>query len=154
MTWRERIVAARERGEFTEEEQRLAGCSFTREMKSLMPFAGYACCAVGEQAERYGAELIFGAPVAWSGLVPLDTALRDWGGEFAGAVSGREFDMAESLLDKIEDRAMQLKREARSSRRTRRAWLERAAVTQPAMPKAKRSPGSPRQRAPKKGPTR
>ena len=100
MIWRERIQAARERGRFTEDDLFDAGVH-----KYTQP---YARCAVGEQADRYGADLIFEWPEDRIG--PIDQELRDLGAQFCGEISVHNFINAERLLDAIEDRALELKR--------------------------------------------
>ena len=70
----------------------------------------YRLCAVGEQADRIGADLIFDWPKDRVGV--RDTLLRDYGGSFAGFVAVGYFDEAERVLDAIEDRALCLKRKA------------------------------------------
>jgi hypothetical protein len=103
-SWRERIVEAKERGGFTREDFFLAG---NTEIGGP-PDPGYARCAVGEQADHYGADLFFLCPEDRFGV--KDERLATWGGEFAGAVYGDDFTRAESLLSQIEDRALQIKR--------------------------------------------
>jgi hypothetical protein len=71
---------------------------------------GYEACAVAEQADRYGTALIFEHADLRIGV--RDHVLLDLGGEFAGVVAVNDFDAAERLLDAIEDRALELKREA------------------------------------------
>ena len=100
MTWRERIQAARERDRFTADDLYDAGVH-----KLTRP---YARCAVGEQADRYGADLIFEWPEERIG--PIDQELRDLGAQFCGNVSVHDFTSAERLLDAIEDCALELKR--------------------------------------------
>ena len=96
MTWRERIAAARTAGRFSMEETRLAGC--------------WETCAVGEQ---YATHDFLG----WGSMDPILAELGDGniGPEHMGfgyAVSANNFDAAENALDAIEDRVLQLKREA------------------------------------------
>ena len=107
MTWRERIQAARERGGFTQDDVWAAD--------------HWGTCAVGEQ--RAAMPLV--VQYKWitdNYEVPKDRALRrlgsvrsgifGWGKGFAAAVRDNDFARAEDLLDAIEDRALQLKREA------------------------------------------
>lgn len=91
MMWRERIQAARERGAFTNN------------------VTDYGSCAVGEQVKRglipswrffYGGDSLLGH-------APSALGIRFW-----RAVDSNDFDTAEDLLSHIEDRALQLKREA------------------------------------------
>ena len=99
MTWRERIQAAREQGHFTLDDHEDA-CG-------RLNHGAYALCAVGEQADRYGTDLIFQWPDTRRGV--LDQLLRTLGGIFAGDVSMHDFSEAERVLDRIEDRALELK---------------------------------------------
>jgi hypothetical protein len=94
-TWRERIVAARERGGFSDAEREMA--------------AVYRTCAVGEMSAATG--------LSWADL----DAWVDWkvvgfwspaSGRFTNAVRTNQFESAEEVLDAIEDRALVLKREA------------------------------------------
>lgn len=100
MTWRERIQAALVRGKFT--------------FQDSMDASQWMSCAVGEQHAlhpeivRYHSDL----------QAPVDSILGSLGSDlgedmygFARAVSRDDFDRAERLLDAIEDRALQLKRE-------------------------------------------
>ena len=98
--WRERIQAAKQRGTFTRQDQLDAGC--------IGSLTAYRLCAVGEQAERYGASLIFDYPMERVS----DPILMGLGARFAGMVSVNDFARAECLLDQIEDRALELKRQA------------------------------------------
>jgi len=107
MMWRERIQAARECGHFTLRDLLDAGCCVEN-----YEATGFSLCAVGEQADRYGAALFFLCPDVRAGV--LDEQMRTMGGSFAGAVSVHQFNRAETLLDRIEDRALQLKRKASS----------------------------------------
>ena len=101
MMWRERIQAARQRGVFTQEDRMDAGC--------IGSTTSYRLCAVGEQADRMGSDLIFDWPKDRVGVT--DPLLRDLGGQFAGCVAVGDFDEAEHVLDVIENRALCLKRE-------------------------------------------
>lgn len=101
MMWRERIQAARERGgRFTHSDQADANNDDRRRG------GPYACCAVGEQADRYGDALIFDLPKRYG---VQDRQLLQDGASFSGAVYVNDFVEAEYLLDAIEDRALQLK---------------------------------------------
>ena len=101
-TWRERIVAARERGQFTTQDVDDARTS-------------WQTCAVGEQHAAMPFVVLYGE--RWSGLSgcgPVDDTLWRLGGTESGfgrAVQDHQFDAAEELLDQIEDRVLQLKRE-------------------------------------------
>jgi hypothetical protein len=105
-TWRQRIVEARQRGGFTDEDRRRA--------------LRWCTCAVGEQRRMLGAKVIR-YQVGWGGnesacgvYGPSDSGLLMPGGDFAYVVRNNAFDDADRLLDKIEDRVLQLKREATS----------------------------------------
>jgi hypothetical protein len=97
MSWREGIAAARKRGRFTKTEMNKTAILWTT-------------CAVGEQAAK-GIGLTVN-PVRWLGRD--DNELVSIGSAFVGRVNYDDFDGAESLLDAIEDRVLQLKREAKS----------------------------------------
>ena len=92
MTWRERIQAARERGRFT---------PYDRDDASE-----YCSCAVGETVEKYGVSR--GGFVCDKGSLFSAQAV---GVRFYRAVKANSFDEAEALLDAIEDRGVELKRE-------------------------------------------
>jgi hypothetical protein len=106
MTWRERLVAARERGAFTDEDRLLA--------------AHWRSCAVGEQHAAMPTVVIYDRwrhhnPVGCNCnicLFPADAELVALGGQngFCGAVLSNDFAAAEGSLDAIEDRVLQLKR--------------------------------------------
>ena len=95
--WRERIAEARARGEFTTEDMTLATRS-------------WCTCAVGEQLALYGEEVVMFLEGG-----PADPTLWRLGASrtpgFGQAVERNDFDAAERLLDAIEDRALELKRE-------------------------------------------
>lgn len=106
MTWRERIVAARERGGFTHEDHERAH--------------DWTTCAVGEQVDLTG-ERVQVLPVRFDGV--KNEALLTLGERFVGCVSmactghawaptTAEIDEAEAILDRIEDRVFELKRGA------------------------------------------
>src|SRR5436190_24089275 len=100
-TWRERIAEARTRGRFTAED-RQAWC-------------GPLTCLVGETINR-----VFGryTPLLWCQVNWTDygTFRFSRGSGFNDgllhALNENDFDFVESRLDAIEDRALQLKREA------------------------------------------
>lgn len=99
-TWRERIVDARKRGNFNWQDIDDATGS-------------WLTCAVGEQHKLH-------AQVVVLGMIdePLDDELYSLGDTFQGfgrAVQNNDIDQAEQLLDKIEDRVLELKREAGGS---------------------------------------
>ena len=97
MTWRERIAAARERGFFTQAD--------------LSDARDYLTCAGGEQA-RCGRIFNFVELGHFHGSPAYDAQLWEAGSEFPSAVLCNDMKLAEALLDQIEDRALQLKREA------------------------------------------
>ena len=100
MTWRERVIAARERGWFTDEDKHLACNSWTT-------------CAVGEQGRQIpnvATMDYYGDPVD-STLWHLGNTLESPGG-FGWAVEHDRVALAEQRLDEIEDRVLQLKRGA------------------------------------------
>lgn len=101
-TWRERIAEARERGWFTEQDRLDAG--------------RWCSCAVGEQWAQMPAVIVYTnvdrSDPAWRNGGPSKyDDLLDWGSDFPQAVCGNDYDRADHLLDLIEDRALQLKRE-------------------------------------------
>lgn len=96
-TWRERIVEARARGEFTENDKRDAWSWHT--------------CAVAEQNHRMPGVVVWVEALGVRAR-PADQDLREWGSDFPWAVDNDEFDGAEHLLDQIEDRALELRRSA------------------------------------------
>ena len=86
-TWRERVADAKERGRFTDQDVDLA--------------ADWNSCAVGEQHALH--------PF----IVKLfPTNMFQEGFDFITAVSDDRIDEADALLDRIEDRVLQLKRDA------------------------------------------
>ena len=95
MTWRERNVAARQRGSFTDDEKADA--------------MNWCRCAVGEQCRAMPGVIA----VAAGTYVPVDERLHLLGDEagFGVAVNLDNFDRVDDLLDAIEDRVLQLKRE-------------------------------------------
>lgn len=96
MIWRERIVAARDRGYFTQEDILAAEMGTT--------------CAVGEAAQRLGKSYHQTAD-EFDFVVPgFDVKKVFGGGAFPRYVRENNFDSAERLLDLIEDRALELMR--------------------------------------------
>lgn len=96
-TWRERIAEARARGEFTERDVSDAEGSWSK-------------CAVGEQRA-----LMPNVILMTDTCRPVDEQLFRLGNVMEGfgkAVAEQDFARAETLLDRIEDRALQLKRDA------------------------------------------
>src|SRR5688572_8829656 len=98
MTWRERIVAARERGSFSWADRQDA--------------IHWTTCAVGEQHDLHPTVVVGIDHVFHGG--PADGTLGVLGSLccFQGAVNRDDFDAAELYLDQIEDRVLELKREA------------------------------------------
>ena len=97
MTWRERIADARERGTFTPQDYSDIG--------------GFLTCAVGEQHARLP-EVVVYRPSRLGFDQPEDEELDRLALDIYRAVHADKFTYAESLLDQIEDRVLQLKREA------------------------------------------
>jgi hypothetical protein len=97
-TWRERVVTARERGYFTKRDRALA-----------WPFT---TCAVGEHHASMPDVVLYvrGAHTQQ----PEDYTLLLLGSDFAWSVAACDFARCERLLDLIEDRVLELKREATS----------------------------------------
>lgn len=95
--WRETIVAARQRGAFTDAERMRAAACWTT-------------CAVGEQVTN-GTVTHVQVHGTWEDgrMVGRDDRLRYLGLWFGAAVQGGEFDVAERLLGEIEGRAQVLK---------------------------------------------
>lgn len=102
MTWRERTIQAHQRGHFTDEDKVLA--------------AEWATCSVGEQHEISPLVVVYSrlcqVSDACTAMGPQDLILREFGSYrgFYGAVYHNRVNEAESWLDKIEDRVLQLKR--------------------------------------------
>lgn len=92
MTWRERVLHARERRAFTNAEIHRA--------------SDWHTCAIGEQ--RAAVPLV--VRIAAKTGSPMDYQLSVYGGQFATAVYEQDFDRADRLLDVIEDRVLELKR--------------------------------------------
>ena len=98
-TWRERIAEARERWTFTREDIDLWSCGNT--------------CFVGEMRNRYG--LLFNLEMTGTGLASLGVSPPDGlQCRILRALSSNDFVQAETLLTHVEDRALELKREAHS----------------------------------------
>ena len=99
MTWRERIEAARERGAFTWREKADA-------------FSSWLTCGVGEQRVKHPEVVLYVDESENGG--PVDKRLYVLGGDsqsgFGFAVFHDNFSLAETRLDEIEDRVLQLKR--------------------------------------------
>ena len=93
MQWRERIGLAKKEG-FTPQDKEDAGT--------------FMACAVWEQRTRYGAGVIATNPDQHER--PYDGTLYDLGIQFSAAVSNNQVEMAETVLDRIEDKALLLKR--------------------------------------------
>ncbi len=93
-TWRERIVAARERGRFTD--------------KDCTDSLSWCLCAVGEHHAAHPTIVRY---TRGSRARPKDDRLADWGSRFSEAIYTNNFARAELLLNQIEDRVLTLKRE-------------------------------------------
>src|SRR5688572_4946773 len=89
MTWRERILAARERGSFT--------------MEDMDAWREPATCLVGEQRRALGVYV----------RLDLELGARDIQKEMCLAITRNDFDGLDRLLDFTEDRALELKRGGR-----------------------------------------
>lgn len=105
ISWRERVAAARARGAFTKEEIRLA-CH------------EWMTCAVGEQHKLHPELGILVIPRGWTALTPATPVLRGLGSEgyadddgFVNAVMENDFDMAERVLDRLDDLILTYKRQ-------------------------------------------
>ena len=99
-TWRERIVEARVRGWFTDDDRQAA--------------SSYTTCKVGEEGRRAGL-YILRELVEFSERMAAPLRPHNWecdGILFWKAVCVNDFNEADRLADAIEDRALQLKREA------------------------------------------
>lgn len=99
ISWRETIQIARKRGTFTFDEH-MRACS-------------WETCAVGEQRGKHPDTVRF-HPVPYSS--PIDTVLGTLGSSmvegFAVSVGRNDFDAADDILDAIEDRVLELKRQS------------------------------------------
>jgi hypothetical protein len=99
-SWRERILAARERGGFTDAEKARACADWTT-------------CAVGEQIAN-GVVTWVDVHGQWEDgvgcVVGRDGELRRLGLWFGEAVDTDDMDRAEALLEAIESRALAVKR--------------------------------------------
>ena len=102
-TWRERIVEARVRGYFTQEDKDLA-------MVGSKCAVGEAAAFKGKDAWSWFNSHYEGKAVVKIGYYVGDHAL---GGLFPCLVQDNNFDGAEKCLEIIEDRVMQLKREGK-----------------------------------------
>ena len=93
-TWRERLIAARSRGYFTQEDCALA--------------SDWNQCAVGEQ------RAIAPTVVLCTSLLlgPEDETLYELGRKFYAAIKAGDIDEAERILDEIEDWILEMKRRA------------------------------------------
>jgi hypothetical protein len=91
-SWRERVIRARERGQFTDEDRRQA--------------ARWSSCAVGEHVQHHPQllKLEYGCPV--------DVELGRLGTIVFAAVLGNDVPRAEAALDRIDDRVLEIKRRA------------------------------------------
>ena len=96
LTWRERIIAAEKRGYFLEKDKK--------------DIQMWQTCAVGEQHEMQPTVV-----VRLTGYTtPKDIQLYQLGNSIALAVHYDLFLIAAEILDTIEDRVLQLKREMRN----------------------------------------
>lgn len=100
-TWRETVIAARKRRGFTAEERTSA--------------ESWVTCAVGEHHAAMPTVVVYTAGHVLDYEEPGDGQLLDLGGDFYDAIFEDDFDAAEKLLDAIEDRVLQLKREGGSA---------------------------------------
>ena len=91
-SWRERVITARERGQFTDADRRQGG--------------RWSSCAVGEHVRHHPTliKLEYGCPV--------DVELGRLGTIFFAAVLGNDARRAEAALDRIDDRVLEIKRRA------------------------------------------
>jgi hypothetical protein len=89
ITWRERILQARECGRFTAQDRARA--------------ARWSTCAVGELVRRRRLAL-----VRFKNGSPMDTTLRCFGTSFFAAVLANDVARAESTLVEIEKRVSEL----------------------------------------------
>lgn len=97
MTWRERLAHARTAGAPTEDDLRRAWA--------------WSTCAVGEQ-HAAAPDVVVYIPGRYVYVrVPLDPTLSKLGAEFTAVVSGNRLSEAEAILDQIDDRVLELKRE-------------------------------------------
>ena len=113
ISWRERVVAARARGAFTQEEIRLACHDWTT-------------CAVGEQHTLHPELGVLKIARGWVVPTPATPELRRLGGDgkdddgFADAVRAHDFDAADRILDKLEDLILTFKRQGGAVKKRRR----------------------------------
>jgi hypothetical protein len=95
-TWRERVLAAKRRRWFTKGD--------------LTAVAGWSTCAVGEQHAALPQVVLYEQDQdEISG--PVDETLHILGNDFSKAVVLNLFDPAMAVLEAIEDRVLELKRE-------------------------------------------
>lgn len=94
--WRERNQMARERGRYSEDD--------------LIFWRSPASCPVGECITRMGL-----SSAAWCSLARMGgPGHLDFSSRFFDAMIFRHFDVAEKILDDLDDAALTLKREAQS----------------------------------------
>ena len=93
-TWRERVVEAKERGYFTQQDVDDAEVGRT--------------CLVGEAAAKFGRH--YYQMVDLFVIPDLGNVHRWVGGAFPAAVRNNDFATAEMLVDAVEDRTLELKR--------------------------------------------
>lgn len=98
MTWRERIAEARELGYFTP--------------RGLAAWVAIETCPAAETALAYGVGRQTGA--SRCPLPFYNSDLHSLGDRMWDLMIAQDFDGCDRLLDRIEDRALQLKREATS----------------------------------------
>lgn len=94
-TWRERIAEARKRGHWDADDARA--------------WTNLETCPAGVVALEYGIGVLF--PNTRYTTPCWNDELHFLGNRFGDAMMSRDFDRAENLLDQLEDRALQLKRE-------------------------------------------
>ena len=103
MTWRERIQAARERGKFTKRDRQywesVADCP-AAEMSNATGLGAYG------HHPRQGRQ-----SQVWCSQASHPECLWTLGNALGQIMDANDFDAADRLLDAIEDRALQLKRE-------------------------------------------
>src|SRR5262249_14180190 len=93
-SWRERLSAARSRGHFTQEDCALA--------------SDWDRCAVGEQRAMLPTVVVCTTRL----IGREDETLNELGRRFYAAIKAGDIAEAERLLDKIEDRILEMKRRA------------------------------------------
>ena len=122
-TWRDRVAAAQVRGGFTEEDREDA--------------SRWSTCPVGEQHTGHPMVVVWGNGAPWP-EDPFLEALGDFRG-FDGAVQRDNVAAAWTLLDQIEDRVRQLRRDDRMRGDTPTPGLGRLPVDAPQLAGASRS---------------